>query len=217
MGVYAWALSISEAMRLHGITQFCANGFRAAALLGSIQWKALLPFVAGSLVSAALFLGVEFVPSRAFVFIGLGLVPFITLLPKFPRLDFAHPYHAFACGFFSSAIQLIAGVSGPFLDVFFVRSKWNRFQVIATKGTSQIVGHALKIFYFTRAATEGAIESFTPSLVIGLAVAALVGTLIGGRILKKMSDRNFRVWTQRIVLTLGAVYLVKGAQLFMNG
>ena len=37
---------------------------------------------------------------------------------------------------------------GPLLDVFFVRAELDRFEVIATKAFTQVVGHVMKILYF---------------------------------------------------------------------
>jgi hypothetical protein len=44
---------------------------------------------------------------------------------------------------------------------------------------------------------------------------AMLGGVIGGRILDRMSDKSFLGWTRWIVTALGVLYLVQAAQLFM--
>ena len=51
-------------------------------------------------------------------------------------------------GFVGTALQLVSGVSGPVLDVFFVRSKMGRHAVVATKALTQSLTHLAKIIYF---------------------------------------------------------------------
>jgi hypothetical protein len=42
----------------------------------------------------------------------------------------------------------------------------------------------------------------------------MAGTVIGGRILNRMNDVNFKRWTRWIVTVVGVGYLVRAAQLF---
>ena len=46
---------------------------------------------------------------------------------------------------------------------------------------------------------------------------AMWGGAIGGRILDRMSDRNFLSWTRWIVTGVGGLYLIQAAQLFAAG
>ena len=41
-------------------------------------------------------------------------------------------------------------------------------------------------------------------------VAAVVGTSASRKVLEAMTDANFRNWTRRVVLAVGAVYLISG-------
>ena len=115
-----------------------------------------------------------------------------------------------------TGLQLLAGVSGPLLDVFFVRSSMNRHGVVATKAMSQTLGHLIKILYF------GGIASMSNQIAAGLSLPLMVacvllafsGTTLSQRVLDKMSDANFRQWTKWTVLTMGVIYLASGLWLF---
>ena len=54
-------------------------------------------------------------------------------------------------------------------------------------------------------------------LFVLMALAAplsMLGTVVGGRILDRMSDVDFKRWTRWIVTGVGVMYLVRAAQLF---
>jgi hypothetical protein len=43
-----------------------------------------------------------------------------------------------------------------------------------------------------------------------MVVLAVVGTTLSRRVLEKMNDASFRLWTRWTVMTLGVFYLVSG-------
>jgi uncharacterized protein len=47
-------------------------------------------------------------------------------------------------------------------------------------------------------------------------VLAFTGTTLSKRVVEKMSDANFRQWTQWTVLTMGVIYLLSGAALLAS-
>src|SRR4029453_14675720 len=80
-------------------------------------------FSAGSLLTALVFAAVAAIPSKGLALIILGLTPFLALaLPGHARLNVARPAHAVVAGVVCMALQLVAGVSGPILDTFFIQS-----------------------------------------------------------------------------------------------
>ena len=81
--------------------------------------------------------------------------------------------------------------------------------VVATKAATQSFSHIAKIGYFGWVATSAA-EAVTPLLLAALVVAAVVGTSASRKVLEAMTDANFRNWTRRVVLAVGAVYLISG-------
>ena len=71
-------------------------------------------------------------------------------------------------------------MSGPLLDVFFVRAELDRFEVIATKAFTQTVGHAIKIVYFAWLVRGPSLEMSVPLwLYPALVACACVGTTRG--------------------------------------
>lgn len=211
MGVYAAALPVQAAMVLHGVTQLFANGFRAFLLRRRIYARGLVGYTVGALAALGGFVWLGLVVSRPVLFVLLGAIPLaLSLVPRrlAPRFDL--PASALACGALVTAAHLLAGVSGPLLDVFFVNARLDRFEVIATKALTQSFGHLLKIAYF--GVLLGGPERALPLWIYPLVVAcAYLGTRLGGRILESWNDADFRLWTGRIVIALSVLYLCQGA------
>lgn len=205
-------LPVQSAMVLHGTTQFFSNGWRAYLWRSWIDWRIVGLYMLGALPAIILPIMLTYVPDKPVMLITLGLIPYAALLlPERLALDASKSSHALACGFFVAGLQLIAGVAGPLLDTFFVRSKIDRRAVVATKATTQAFSHTLKIVYY------GTLVAQAPALgfdVYAAAVtAAIIGTSVAGPILEKMSNENFRRWTKTVVLVIGAVSILQGVLL----
>ncbi|MEQ9639103.1 MAG: sulfite exporter TauE/SafE family protein [Alphaproteobacteria bacterium] len=213
MGALTFFLPVRTAMLLHGVTQFASNFWRAFVWRHYIAWRVLLPYFAGSITALALFAWVRYEPEKAWVLLALGIVPFIGfLLPARFAPDVEKPAIGALCGFVIAAIMIVAGVAGPLLDVFFVKSKLDRRAVIATKATTQCVGHTMKLIYFGVVVDmAGGFADLPWWIYAGCIVAAMIGTTLAKGLLERMSDVQFRTWTQRILLVIGTVYLAQGA------
>src|SRR5437868_10458376 len=83
------------------------------------------------------------------------------------------------------SLALMAGVSGPILDVFFVRSKMTRHAVVATKSMTQSFSHVLKIAYFggLLATGRGTVDPWLAGVMVLL---AFTGTTLSRRVLERM-------------------------------
>jgi len=210
MGVLLALLPLPAAMLLHGIVQLASNGSRALMLRADIDWRVLKGYAAGAFVALGLFTMAGLVVGKPAALIILGLTPFVALaLPERLHLNVERPWHPFACGTVCMALSLTAGISGPLLDVFFVRSAMNRHAVVATKATTQSLSHCLKILYFGGVlAVEG--EAISLWIAAMMVVLAFAGTSLSRPVLKRISDSSFRSWTRWGVLALGAIYLASG-------
>jgi uncharacterized membrane protein YfcA len=207
-------LPVQAAMVLHGITQFFSNGWRAVIWRQWIDWRIIGLYTLGALPAVLIPLAFAYVPDKAVMLILLGIVPYLALaIPERLALDATKPSHAIACGFSVAGLQLIAGVAGPLLDTFFVRSKIDRRAVVATKAATQAMSHTLKVGYY------GVLVSQVPALgldVYGAAIAAaVIGTTLAGPVLEKMSNESFRRWTKTIVLIVGAISVAQGLWLLI--
>ena len=171
-------------------------------------------YAVGSVTAAGLLAAVRYVPSTPLTYLFLGLVPLLVWLPKgVLRLDASRPAHAVAAGLVVTSVNLVAGVAGPLLDVFFVRTSLGRHAVVATKAATQVLSHTAKVvLYGGPLLTGGGVD--LPVVVLLLAVPlSMLGTYAGGRLLDRLSDASFRTATRWVVSAVGVTYLVQAARL----
>ena len=212
MGALALVLPISAAFVAHGILQLVANGWRVILHRRHVRWPILLYFCLASAVAAGVVACMAFTPSPTLVFLLLGLVPMLVWLPRdWVQLDAARRPHALAAGFLVTGLNLTAGVAGPLLDIFFVRTALTRHQIVATKAATQVFSHLAKILVYGAPlfwAHKSA--SLPPLWVFGVAIPlSMAGTALGGWALDRMTDVDFKRWTAWIVTAIGAFYLAK--------
>lgn len=216
MGVIASLMGVAEAMVVHGAVQSVSNSYRAYLLRQNVRWDILGYILIGALPAIALLAMIAFVPSKPVLFIALGLLPALLWLPKgLLQFDAQKPRHAIGCGFFVMALNLSAGVAGPALDMFFVKTNLRREEIVATKAVTMFASHMVKIVYFGVALvkTHG-LTTLPPLWVFAAAVPCiLLGTFTGTRVLKRLSDVGFRKYTKWLVSAIGVIYIARGLNL----
>ena len=79
----------------------------------------------------------------------LGLTAMLVWIPKKAvEMNVERRWQAEICGFLVQALNTIAGVAGPLLDLFFVKTLLPRQTVVATKAATQVMAHAVKIAFW---------------------------------------------------------------------
>jgi uncharacterized protein len=217
MGVLLPILPVPTAMVLHAVSQMTSNGWRATLWARYIDWRIFARYTIGLAAALAVFAFVRMVPDRALVLIILGVMPFFAvMIPDrlAPRAD--RPGGAEFAGLVGTALQLISGVSGPMLDIFFVRTMMDRRAVVATKASCQVVTHLAKLIYFGGLAGSGGDELSWTILAIAV-VMAVIGTSASRFVLERMTDVQFRRWTRGMVMGIGAVYIAQGIAAYLQG
>jgi uncharacterized membrane protein YfcA len=215
MGILVSLLPVAPAMVLHGLIQTTSNGYRAWLNRNDINWKIISSLLLGSIFSLIILFFIAFQPNQITVIFALGVLPFIAwLVPKEFSLDITKPPIAVLAGFVVVFTNLIAGVGGPLLDVFFQRVEMTRHQVVATKAVAQTIGHISKIVFFVGLIISFSFENWPDPLLLATAVVlSVIGTTLGKRVLDIIDDEIFFRWTQIIILSVGALFIIRGLYL----
>lgn len=214
MGLCVWLFTVSQAMVLHAIIQAASNGSRVVIYRRHVVWRVLPGFLLGCIVALGIFTWIAFVPSKALVFLMLGLLPFLgVVLRGDMALDIMKPGMPVVCGFTVVCIMLTAGVSGPILDTFFLRSAVSRYQVVATKSITMTISHLFKMVYFGGMATIAGpsvldIQWWIFAVAIPL---AFIGTAIAKRVLDYITDVQFFRWSTWVISAIGTFFLFRAA------
>jgi uncharacterized membrane protein YfcA len=153
---------------------------------------------------------------RDLMFLLLGIVALGGALlgtrpTKAAALSIDRPAGSALCGLAVTSCNITAGVGGPLLDVFYLASALERRAIVATKAFTQTFAHVTKVGYIALISPK-ALESqaFAPLLLGASLAAALAGTWLGGRVLERLSEREFRRVTRALVAVVGGVYVARG-------
>ena len=215
IGVLLVVFPLPTAMVLHAVTQMASNGWRATLWFRHIVWKSMACYVAGCVVSVGLWSITLYVPDKAMALLLLGLSPFIIraipdrILPR----SFG-PVQVAATGLVSMMLMLLTGVTGPLLDTMFLRSPLERRQIIATKAACQVFGHGFKLIYFGALIEQvGQVEPWFLAIAV---TSSIIGTSLGKLLLEKLSDAQFRIWSNRLITALASYYVGYGLVLMVG-
>jgi len=210
LGVLLLFMDVVPAMILFGIIQMGANGWRALLWRQHVRWDLVGRYLLGATASFLVMRLVAFVPDKAVVYLGLGILPFAAeLLPRSLWPDITRPWGPYICGVVIMVLQLLAGAAGHILDMFFNRSPMDRKGIVGTKAVCQTTAHLFRVLYFGSLASS--FDGHVPIWAIGAALAlAFAGTSLAARVLERMTDADFRMWSRRVVHAVAVVFLVRG-------
>ncbi len=217
LGICLAVLDVAPAMVLHGATQFAANGWRAALWHRNIVWPILLRYAVASVAVYLVMRYIAWLPDKATIYIILGILPFATdLLPKRLTPNIERPWAPQICGAVAATLQVLAGIAGNVVDLFFQNSKLDRRQIVATKSATQAVAHSMRVLYFGSFAE--AMATPTPAWVFAAAIMlAMLGTTLAGSTLARMSEAEFRRYSRLIIQSVSIVLLLRGLWLLAFG
>lgn len=200
-------LTHADSIPTHAAVQIASNGTRVMAFMENVDWRALGRFVTGAVPGAAvgmLLLWVLGQPEQSEPYLKTLIGAFIlvaTFLPK-PKGDGAHRERWFdfpAIGLFAGVAALTVGAIGPLIAPIFARRGFAKERLIATKAICQLVIHTLKIPAFLLVRDLDLSRLGTLALVMICMV--IPGTLLGKRMVKRVSDRHFKI-AYRVALTV---------------
>jgi uncharacterized protein len=215
LGVLLNYFDVASGMILFSIIQFFANGWRALQWRQYVRWPIFFAYLGGAAISFVAMYSVSFVPNKTMVYLSLGLMPFaIELLPRDKRPNIEWRGVPFVTGILTTVVQVLAGVGGLFLDIFFQKSMLDRKTTNATKATVQTLSHVVRATYFGSLSGLSNIPKWAlaPSIVLAIAATSLAPLVI-----ERMTDHGYRQWTRAIIFAVSTVYLIRGAVLFWHG
>jgi len=191
LAVMAATLAPAIVVPLHGVVQLFSNGTRALVMLPHVNRRVfalyMIPSIAGVLIGAKLYVGSELPWFRPAV--GLFILGYLVTLRYQPRLGrFPTAWYA-PLGFVVGAAASLIGATGPLVAPFFLRDDLESREIVATKAAIQLTTHAAKIPAFFLA---GFSYREHLDLLAVLVAAAVAGTLVGARVLEKLSPLAFR-------------------------
>src|SRR5258708_37541593 len=217
-GALALVLPVSATFVAHGLLQLVANAWRAILHRKHVAWRIVAVYALGAFVAAGVVGYIALEPTKAGLYLLMGLVPGLVWLPQgWVKVDASRPPQAFIAGVRVTGMNLSAGVAGPLLDGFFVRTALTRHAIVATKAATQVFSHLMKVVVYGAPLLAAGGKGMPPAWVFAFAIPlSMLGTAAGGLVLDRLSDVDFKRYLRLILTGIGAVYLVQAARLFLQ-
>ncbi len=207
--VMGYLLPVAALVPVHGVVQWGSNAGRAAVQRQFVQWRAVLPFVAGSALGAIA--AAPFVARLDDPLMKLALGVFIIFVTwaRLPALANASPGMMVAGGVGTNFLSMFFGATGPLTAAFFARSFDDRRAYIASHAAAMTCQHALKVVAFALAGF--AFFQWLP-LMAAMIATGYLGTLAGTQVLHAMPEHRFRLIFSIMVTVLALDLVRRGAQ-----
>jgi uncharacterized membrane protein YfcA len=214
LGVLLNYFDVATGMIFFSIIQLFANGWRVVQWRHYILWPIFGWYFVGAVIAFAGMWMIAFVPDKAMVYLGLGVMPFVVeALPASMRPNIERKGVPLFTGVATTIIQILAGVGGLFLDIFFQKSMLDRKTTNATKAVAQSFSHVVRAFYFGSLTGIGDVPLWATGPAILLAIG---GTSLAPFVIERMTDHGFRQWTRAIIFAISVVFLVRAAWLLWH-
>lgn len=195
---------------LHGAAQFMSNINRVMVQRKHINWLYIRPFLIGSIVGGALLTPLAlYIPAAAGQIL-LGL--FILLATwKASWLKLA-AWSPVVSGGLTTGLSLFLGATGPLVMSVLPKTSWERQMLVGTHGMAMTIQHGIKIIAFS--SLNISLLEYWP-LLIGIAMATLLGNLFGASLLNKLPESRFTLALNWLLTLLALRLLWQGLSDFL--
>jgi len=204
LGAMAQVLPAQMIIPLHGVVQLGSNSGRALMSWRYIDWRLISHFLPGAVLG--IILGSLLLVSLSPAVIYLSVAFFILYLcwgPKLPKLVFG-PLGTSVAAAITSFLTLFVGASGPLVAAFIKQLHVCKFTTVATFAVAMSCQHLLKIAVFYQVGFS--LIEWLP-LLLSMIMSGAIGTFIGLKVLKYMSNKSFNR-TFNLILTALAFRMI---------
>lgn len=208
-----YVLPVAALVPVHGVTQMASNAGRMFVQRAFVRWDRVAPFIAGSLLGAAI--GAPFVVrlEDPWLKIGLGLFIIAVTWIQLPALARGGRATMVGGGLATTFLSMFFGASGPLTAAFFAKSFADRRNYAGSHAAAMTFQHGFKVVAFAVAGFSFA--DWLP-LMAAMAATGYLGTVVGARFLNAMPEARFRL-AFSVLMTLLALDLVRRGVLALAG
>lgn len=207
-------MSHAEAIPSHAAVQLVSNSTRTVAFLRFVDWRTVGRFLLGALPGALLglfllsWLGQ---PRESEPWLKLLVGAYILgalLLPQPKKTAHLSRWWDFPLmGVLAGAAAFTVGAVGPLIAPLFARRDFVKERLIATKALCQSILHLAKLPAFLWLRSYENLEALG-ALAVVMAVVTIPGTLLGKRVLERVSADRFLLLYRLALLAAGLKILL---------
>lgn len=207
VGILASMVEVDLVIPLHSALMVIGNASRIFLFLKHVKWR-IVAFYAGGLVpgSAAGIYIFSLLP-KDLIKLMIGLFILAAILTPMKKAETSEAEKIFVLvGLLSGFFGIFFGATGPITAPFYMRQGIIKENFIATKAACQVLDHLVKIVLFGFIGINVLIYWH---VIVLLGAAIVVGTLIGRRLVKLMSERAFVIIFKIVLIGLAVQIIVQ--------
>ena len=202
-------LGQGQAIPIHASVQIVSNGTRVLAFFRHVCWSTVLRFGLGAIpggLAGGLLLWLIGRPGESEPYLKILIGVYILVVTYLPRpAGGPRPGHRFEftlLGLAAGTAAIIVGAVGPLIAPLFARRAFVKERLVATKATCQMLLHVVKIPTFWLLGTIEFREYWI--LIAAMVAVSIPGTLLGKRLLHRVSPEHY-VRLYQVALTVAGV------------
>jgi len=197
---------------MHGVAQFFANANRGVIHRTKLDWVYLKPFVLGSIIGAFAFVPLVVFVDPVIGAIAVGLfILFVTWFPKWVNVSRLPPIIS---GGLTSGLGVLFGATGPLAMSAHPKANWSKEQIVGNHGAAMAFQHGVKVIAYLVAGVG--LYNYLPHIAV-LFAGAWLGTFVGTRLLKKLTDDRFKTLLKWILTALALRLILLNSYTLFNG
>jgi uncharacterized membrane protein YfcA len=185
--------------------QLISNTARLTLFIKNINWKVVAYFLTGLCPGAVMGILIFQMLPKPLIKLMMGLITLVMIyLPKSEKESGLGTRIFLPVGFLAGLFGIFFGATGPLTAPFFIRNNIVKEELIATKATCQALIHLANLLLF---GSIGFNVFANWKLLLGLAASVVIGTMVGKKMLHRLSFQTFIFWF-KLLLTLIAVRII---------
>lgn len=207
IAIMGLGMPLAALVPVHGAVQLGSNAGRAM-----LQWRNATPWIlvwfgAGSVLGTMFAGRLTLEVPETLWRLSLGLfILIITWMPK-PKFGKTAKPVVFLNGVFAAILTMFFGATGPLVVSINAPHSKTRHGVVATHAIAMTMQHFLKIMMF---GFLGFVFAPWVPLIVGMILTGYLGTILGTRLLDRLSEAIFRTALRTVVTALAVVLIAQG-------
>lgn len=200
LGALGAAVPPALVIAVHGIVQLGSNVGRAFVQRAFAVWPLVFRFAAGSLAGVGLGAAVfTLLPERVLLGLLGGFILLMAFVPK-PKIPGFASAGMIIGGAISTFLTMFVGATGPFVQALLLPLGLDKKKLVATHAVCTALQHGLKVIAF--GVLGFSFADWLP-LVLLMIAAGFAGTVLGTRLLDRMSERVFSIALKLVLCVVG--------------
>ncbi len=204
LAVMAALMPPAALIPVHGVVQVGSNLLRAVLMVRKTHWPPVLAFAIGTGAGVVIGGSIAISLPPGFVLIGVGSFVIWSVLLKPPAWLSRFP---FVTGLLSSFLTMFFGATGVFVTNFTKSLRLSRENHVATHAVLMTLQHGLKVVAF---GMLGFAYGPWIGFIILMIITGFLGTLLGHRVLIRLTDHRFKQALDIVLLLISARLIWQG-------